>query len=293
MLHIDEGEPKKMNTSGKDNAFSYRNVRNLCWLAALFGLICWWCLPASANAGSLDQSAGLLAAASPNSGKYAVGSFLVFGRYPQTITNEIKPIQWVVLGKENGTALLLSRFALDCKKFHNEFKSVSWRDCDLRKWLNGDFYNTAFNDAEKRRIVDSKIITPGNPDYGTRGCGMTIDKVFCLSIREVWNYFGKPVPGNGLYSMKNAEANSWQHSERSAVATPYAVKQGVAVWGNDSTYRDRTDEWWHDKCWYWLRSPGYDDTFAACVNDVGAVYGSGTIVDVDDFAVRPAMRIKL
>ncbi|MCR5662314.1 MAG: DUF6273 domain-containing protein [bacterium] len=280
-----------MNTSGRDNTFSYCNIRHLCWLAALFGIICWWCLPVSANAGSRDESARLLAAANPSGEKLAAGNFITFGRYPQTIRGEIKPIQWVVLENNGGTVLMLSRFALDCKKFHNEFKSVSWRDSDLRKWLNNDFYNFAFNDAEKRKIVDSSILTPGNPDYGTRGCGVTIDKVFCLSIREVWNYFGKPMPGDSTKG--TVGANSWQHRERSAVATTYAVRQGVAVWGNDSTYRDMTNELWHDKCWYWLRSPGYDDNFAACVNDVGAVYGSGTIVDVDDFAVRPAIRVKL
>lgn len=279
-----------MNTSGRYNAFSYCNIRHLCWLAAVFGLICWWCLPVAANTGS-NNSVPLLAANQP-SAKYHPGSFVKLGRYPQGRGGQIEPIQWLVLDKNGNTVFLLSRYALECKKFHNEFMCVSWRDCDLRKWLNNDFYNAAFNDDEKRIIVDSTIVTAGNPDYGTRGCGETTDKIFCLSIHEIWHYFGSSQVLKGKES-ENIETHSWRDTERSARATPYAVKQGVAVWGDDSTYRNQHREWWYDKCWYWLRTPGYDDNFAACVNDVGAVYGSGTIVDVDDFAVRPAMKIKL
>ncbi|WP_282433061.1 DUF6273 domain-containing protein [Desulfosporosinus youngiae] len=41
---------------------------------------------------------------------------------------------------------------LDCKQYHSGDTDIIWRDCDLRKWLNHEFYNAAFNDSEKRFI---------------------------------------------------------------------------------------------------------------------------------------------
>jgi len=45
--------------------------------------------------------------------------------------------------------------------------------------------------------------------------------------------------------------------------------------------------------WWWLRTPGFDNTFAATVTPDGAVVRIGSFVDTDDYAVRPAMWVKL
>ena len=55
---------------------------------------------------------------------------------------------------------LLSEYILDCRRYHGESVDMKWRDsvditwhdCDLRKWLNDEFYNTAFNATEKEFI---------------------------------------------------------------------------------------------------------------------------------------------
>lgn len=41
--------------------------------------------------------------------------------------------------------------------------------------------------------------------------------------------------------------------------------------------------------WWWLRSPGFDNSFAATVTPSGAVVRIGSFVDSDDYAVRPAL----
>ncbi len=43
---------------------------------------------------------------------------------------------------------------------------------------------------------------------------------------------------------------------------------------------------------WWLRTPGFDNSFAAAVTPDGAVMRIGSFVDTDDYAVRPAMWIK-
>ena len=44
--------------------------------------------------------------------------------------------------------------------------------------------------------------------------------------------------------------------------------------------------------WWWLRTPGFDNSFAATVTPDGAIVRIGSFVDTDDYAVRPAMWIK-
>lgn len=44
--------------------------------------------------------------------------------------------------------------------------------------------------------------------------------------------------------------------------------------------------------WWWLRTPGFDNSFAAAVTPEGAVVRIGSFVDTDSYAVRPAMWIK-
>ena len=45
-------------------------------------------------------------------------------------------------------------------------------------------------------------------------------------------------------------------------------------------------------CWWWLRTPGFDGSFAAAVSPDGAVIRIGSFVDADDYAVRPAVWIR-
>ena len=44
--------------------------------------------------------------------------------------------------------------------------------------------------------------------------------------------------------------------------------------------------------WWWLRAPGFDNSFAAAVTPAGAVARIGSFVDTDDYAVRPAMWLR-
>ncbi|MCR5136569.1 MAG: DUF6273 domain-containing protein [Oscillospiraceae bacterium] len=44
--------------------------------------------------------------------------------------------------------------------------------------------------------------------------------------------------------------------------------------------------------WWWLRTPGFDNSFAASVTPDGAVVRIGSFVDTDVYAVRPAMWIR-
>ena len=197
----------------------------------------------------------------PTRPSYQVGSYVTFGRYPQNNGDKPEPIEWQVLENDGKTVLLLAKYGLDCQPFHHEWVDVGWDNCDLRKWLNREFFNKAFNADEQKQIADSRIYTGNNPDYGTSGCGETQDKVFCLSIEEANKYFASD-------------------NARKCQPTAYAVSRNA--------YKDSDTGY----CWFWLRSPGNDADLAACVDIFGAVYSGGYVND-GFFAVRPALRIIL
>ncbi len=47
------------------------------------------------------------------------------------------------------------------------------------------------------------------------------------------------------------------------------------------------------KSWWWLRTPGFDNSFASAVTPDGALMRIGSFVDTDDYAVRPAMWVRV
>ena len=67
-------------------------------------------------------------------------------------------IEWIVLEKdeENHRVLLLSKYLLDSYCYNESAENVSWENCDIRKWLNEDFYNAAFDEKEKEGRKCSK-----------------------------------------------------------------------------------------------------------------------------------------
>jgi hypothetical protein len=77
------------------------------------------------------------------------GDIVTFGTYPQRADgSDQTPIQWRVLENRGRESFLLSEYILDCKRYHRESTAVTWQDCDLRRWLNDAFYDSAFTDAE-------------------------------------------------------------------------------------------------------------------------------------------------
>ena len=96
---------------------------------------------------------------------------------------------WYVLVKQNGRALIITEKVIERRPYHSQECDVTWETCDMRKYLNGEFYSS-FSEADRARILGSVNENPDNPWYGTPGGNPTTDKIFLLSIGEVIRYFG-------------------------------------------------------------------------------------------------------
>ena len=199
--------------------------------------------------------------------KFKAGNSITLGNYPQTTAgNDNTPIEWLVLENDGETALLISRYALDSKTYHNTMRGkITWEQCALRNWLNNEFYNRAFSTEEKQCILQSDVSADKNPKNSTNPGNATKDNVFLLSIVEANKYF------------KSDDA-------RKCAPTDYAIQQGAYASDSYKVEGRRA-------CWWWLRSPGYYSNIAALVLTDGSInYGS---VDLSSDAVRPCVRVRL
>ena len=193
-----------------------------------------------------------------------VGDYVAFGTYEQDndTSNGKEDVEWLVLAKENGKALLISWYGLDCQPYNTEYTDVTWETCSLRAWLNGTFYHNAFSGTEQRRIVSAAVAADANPSYDTDPGNTTNDKIFLLSINKADRYLRSD-------------------SARQCRPTEYAIGNGA--------YEESSN----GCCWWWLCSPGRVPSCAANVGLTGSINSPGFSVENATGAVRPALWIDL
>lgn len=182
----------------------------------------------------------------------------VFGSYPSENGKKPMPIQWSILAREGSKALLLSTHGLDVKPYNKKDAAVTWETCTLRKWLNEDFFKTAFSEEEKSKIQLSHLKNTENPEYHTPGGNDTDDRIFLLSASEAEQYL---VP-----------------FERQLVKTTYAF--------NINNFTGIQCDWW-------LRSPGFEPDCADHVWGDGTIPKGGYYVNATHHSVCPAMWVDL
>jgi len=204
------------------------------------------------------------------------------GTYPQTAAGtDSTPIQWLVLENSGSELLVLSRYILDCRRYHNEFAATTWRDCDLRRWLNDEFYDAVFSAAEKR-VVN----TAHNTDNG-EGSPDTDDKVFLLGVAAV-NRISDTL-GRGF---RRARGTEFAKVEKSDGCHLYVMDKNV-----DADYITEGGTT-YGCSWWWLRNQGRlkdrgnDPSRAAFVGTRASIRYYAR-VDLNRDGVRPAMRIDL
>ncbi len=191
----------------------------------------------------------------------AVGDRITFGSWPQT-SDSPQPLEWRVLAVEDGRALVISEMLLAAKPYNDTHQGITWENCSLREWLNGEFLETAFSGEERARIAETVNSNPNNSTFfWVSGGRKTTDRVFCLSAKEAKDYFTND-------------------SDRQACFTPYAMPSAGMVPDDE-----RCADWW-------LRSPGGLSDHAAAVSYDGHIIGLGVTIGCAGNGVRPAMWLR-
>ena len=107
----------------------------------------------------------------------------------------------------------------------------------MREWLNGNFLNDVFSEAEKKQIIETTLDNPDNLDYGVEGGNDTTDMIFLLSIDEAEKYFSSDEERKATYT--NGSLSCWWL--RSPGAYDYYTA-GISTDGSIGKYGDFFDE---------------------------------------------------
>ena len=139
-----------------------------------------------------------------------VGSYVAYGSYEQDYnTNDGKEkIEWLVLEKDGGNALLISKYVLDHIVYSRGAGNATWDKSYLREWLNDDFINTAFSTEEQKMISSSEVTADSNLSYNTKAGENTNDKVYILSVSEVWKYL-KQIDDRKCQNYDRSRYDNW------------------------------------------------------------------------------------
>lgn len=167
-------------------------------------------------------------------------------------------IEWIVLDEQDGKQLLISKNCIACRSYHDEYAYITWDRCELRDWLNGEFFESAFTSAEQERISTTNLRTKYNKVYYVSAGMDTRDRVFILSAEEASSYF--------------EEGERW--------ASPGKVARAEAAANDAPAYE-----------WYWLRTPGQNAHYVASVNADGGIAWGG-YNNAQYGYVRPAIWIE-
>lgn len=188
--------------------------------------------------------------------------------------------EWRVLDIQNDTALIITEYIIEQCAYHDVYKDITWADCSLRKYLNGEFHNK-FTATDKSRIIPVLNKNPDNQWYGSKGGVDTQDSIFLLSLEEVCKYFG-----DSRSKLQNRGKNQRYWFERKDENNSKRIARLLGK------------EWaW----WWWLRSPGRVNVKAVYIFGTDGNIGiqgnnilKGNISDGKcTGGVRPALWLKL
>lgn len=179
------------------------------------------------------------------------------GAWPPDAGQEKQPLEWIMLECRNSVALLLCTKSVAVMPYHNSYAFISWEKSDVRKWLNGVFFEKAFSREEKERIVRSEVKYDSYKHSGSISEEITDDNVFLLNSDEAYRYFGND-------------------AQRQAV---------MIVSGTEKETKENR------RCWWWLRSVGYYVNSAAVVYKDGGISSCGVHIGLSG-GVRPAIRMR-
>lgn len=216
------------------------------------------------------------------------GALIPFGKH-----------EWRVLKTDGNSALIITESVIEQRAYHEEFTEVTWEHCDLRKYLNKQFYDT-FDPSDRARILETRLTDCDNPWYGTKWGNSTVDRIFLLSTNEVLQYFGD---SGDLKNNKrwHYPGDHYPHDNPNELVLSdgsHCSEYGECI--NDkyndarkALYHKVYNAGWDVKTW-WLRSPGINVRHTtAMIGDKGELFVCGADVYMTDIGVRPALWLSI
>jgi hypothetical protein len=153
--------------------------------------------------------------------------------------------EWITLDLQGNKALIITDEIIERRRLDD--KSSIWSSCELRKYLNGYFFNS-FSAYEQSKIEMQIIKTSkiSKNENSTTICEYTHDRIFCLSYDDAYLYFSDGTE-NLIKFEKAAKRDKYN----------WYIEDGNSIL-RQAKFRGKYNSWW-------LRSPSYNGSSTARV----------------------------
>ncbi len=200
---------------------------------------------------------------------------------------KFEPIVWRILDPEEG--LVMTEKVIDSQAYNSyvikaaddlyygdkeqTYYANDYYNSSIRKWLNDDFYNTAFTASQKSNIRDDVELNNDCYDssYTQFNSKASKDKIFLLSYEEATN---------SAYGFDSSELTF--DVAKQVKGTDYAKSQGL--WGSGDSY-------YKNNAYWWLRSSYKNSRSGYCADYKGGFSNPQYDSCYTDKGVLPACRI--
>ncbi|MFT4106269.1 MAG: DUF6273 domain-containing protein [Lacrimispora sp.] len=202
--------------------------------------------------------------------KLRIGEKMVFGEY-----------ECRILDIQDDKALIITEYIIEQRSYHDAYRDITWADCSLRRYLNGEFYNK-FSETDRLRIIPVLNKNNDNEWYGTSGGADTVDSIFLLSVEEsTCKYFGDS--SSKLYHKGKNQRYWFERKDE-----------------NNSERISRLNDENGEIHWWWLRSPGRVGVKTVYIHGDGNIGIQGNHILKGNLSdgrctggVRPALWLKI
>ena len=180
------------------------------------------------------------------------GNTVVFGLYYQNSQTELEPLKWQILDEkvlsktktEKEVELFIcTEKIIDAKPFIEGYPTPGkFYGSSIKKWLENEFMDTAFNDTAKKYIVNGYVENDEKTMYKS-----------CPRYKK--DYFGFNCP---IYLLSYSELKKYFKNDRARIKEPteYAKKQGL----------ERNIYWTRSACDFYTGHHGFEGAKSSCSN---------------------------
>ena len=195
---------------------------------------------------------------------------------------KVEPIKWRIVEEKDSKAFLISENIIWSSLFYqydelrvidgNTVYGNNYKYSDARLWLNGQFYDKAFDSDEQSVIVADTVANGAATTwdkYNKYACEDTTDKIFLPSFKDITNIeYGFDT------SFESSVTRQKSVSDFALLSSYYFALESV-----------------EDGCGaYWLRSPGSEKYYANYVQTNGNIINDRVY---KAFGIVPALRLRL
>ena len=192
---------------------------------------------------------------------------------------KVEKILWRILEQKDGTALIVTDNAIDNVIWQPDYTqngndyfttangapegtyANNYKYSNIRKWLNADFYNNAFTDADKAKILTTEVDNSLASTMDTENkyvCENTNDKIFLLSQSDMYNAdygFSTVFESENMSEMQDIKRKFDNTDFAKAKGAVTATQTFVDAAGAENEEYKALFEPYIGSCFFWLRSP--------------------------------------